>query len=325
MTTNEPIRLGVSHQRPEDLTPDRFRYLRQMGVQSLEVRLPAADADYDTLCRIRDTVTEAGFELFEVMPADLYSFTLAAAGLPGGDEEITRFRTFLASLGRAGIPRTTYAWRTGGAYETGRTTHRESDTRHFAMREVDEAAGDPRPADPVGDEEVWESYERFIGEVLPAAQDSGVRLQLHPNDPPVTHQGIARIFRSTAAFRRAIEIAGGSRYSCILFCVGTWAEMTGPEGSGEDIEAALREFVGSGHVEQIHFRNVSAPLPEFHETYPDEGYLDMPRLFRVLREIGFHGMIVPDHVPIPEGAADGKRLAEGYSFGYIRGLLQATR
>ncbi len=259
------------------------------------------------------------------MPADLYSFTLASAGLPGGDEEIVRFRTFLGALGRAGITRTTYAWRTGGAYETGRTTHRESDTRRFALGDVDESAGAPRPAVPAGDDEVWAAYERFIREVLPAAEDAGVRLQLHPNDPPVTHQGIARIFRSTAAFRRALEIAGGSPCARILFCVGTWAEMEGPDGRGEDILAALREFVGSGHVEQIHFRNVSSPLPEFHETYPDDGYLDMPAVFRVLREVGFDGMVVPDHVPIPQGAADGKHLAEAYSLGYIRALVQAIR
>ncbi len=121
----------------------------------------------------------------------------------------------------------------------------------------------------MGDDAMWANYAYFIERVLPVAREAGVSLQLHPNDPPVNHQGVARIFRSTGAFRQALDIAGGDTHAGILFCVGTFSEMTGPDGQGEDIPAAIREFGASGHIHQVHFRNTSSPLPSFHATFPD--------------------------------------------------------
>ncbi len=91
-----------------------------------------------------------------------------------------------------------------------------------------------------------------------------------------------RISRSTDAFREAIGIAGGDTHAGILFCVGTFSEMTGPDGKGEDIPAAIREFGASGHIHQVHFRNTSSPLPSFHETFPDNGYVDLVAVMRAL-------------------------------------------
>ena len=149
------------------------------------------------------------------------------------------------------------------------------------------------------------------------AKAAGVSLQLHPNDPPVNHQGVARIFRDTGAFREAIDIAGGDTHAGILFCVGTWSEMPGPDGKGEDIAAAIREFGASGDIHQVHFRNTSAPLPRFHETFPDNGYVDLVEIMRALADVDFDGIVVPDHVP---GAGPAE---EAYTFGYIRALIQA--
>jgi mannonate dehydratase len=164
---------------------------------------------------------------------------------------------------------------------------------------------------------MWANYEYFIKRVLPVAEDAGVRLQLHPNDPPVTHLGVARIFSSRKAFRRALEIANYSPYSGFLFWVGCWAEMSGPEGKGEDVIGAIQEFGSRGHIFQVHFRNVSSNLPDFHETFPDNGYLNMHRVMRALKEVNFNGMVVPDHVPRCAGG-------EAYIFGYIRTLIQAV-
>jgi len=164
---------------------------------------------------------------------------------------------------------------------------------------------------------MWANYEYFIKRVLPVAEDAGVRLQLHPNDPPVTHLGVARIFSSRKAFRRALEIANYSPYSGFLFWVGCWAEMSGPEGKGEDVIGAIQEFGSRGHIFQVHFRNVRSNLPDFHETFPDNGYLNMHRVMRALKEVSFNGMVVPDHVPRCAGG-------EAYIFEYIRALIQAV-
>ena len=309
------MRLGVSHQSPRDLTEDRLRLLRQLGVEALEVRIPSSESSFEAIVDIKRKVESAGFELHEIR-SDLYSAPSFTLNRDGRDRDIETFKRFVTDLGRAGVRHTTYAWHTGGAYETGRTQTRGAETRRFELGAAARLAN--AYGRTYGDDELWQNYAHFIREVLPVAAEAGVRLQLHPNDPPVDHQGVARIFSSTGAFARAMEISDASPYSGILFCVGTWSEMAGPDGHGEDIEAAIRRF-GAAHIFQVHLRNVSAPLPDFHETFPDDGYRDLCRIMRTLDEVGFDGMVVPDHVPDAHA-----ELGEAFTLGYIRGLIQAV-
>jgi mannonate dehydratase len=293
-----------------------------MGVESLEIRTPSSQSSYDDIVKIRDTVEEAGFEVFEITASDLYTLPETTLGRPGRKEELEFFKRFIKDLGRASIHTTTYAWHTGGVYSTGSTLTRGCRTRFF---DLEDAQNRPSPFDrEYSDEEMWDNYEYFIKALLPVAEDAGVRLQLHPNDPPVTHLGLARIFRSTEAVRRAMEISNHSPYSGILFCVGTWAEMSGPDGTGENIIEAIQELGSRGHIYQVHFRNVSSTLPTFHETFPDDGYLDMYEIMKALGEVGFEGMVVPDHVPVCEGSKAGPEAGEAFIFGYIRALMQAV-
>ena len=315
------LQLGVSHQTPETLTPSRMRFLSQLGVQKVEVRIPSSASGYDDICRVRDTVQEGGLGLHEIMLADRYSCRPIALGLPERDTEIALFKRFIHDLGRAGIGTMTYAWHTGGAYATGRTETRGCSTRLFRLAEAQALpdAYDRRYAHA----ELWDNYAGFIEEILPVAEEHGVRLQLHPNDPPVDHQGVPRLFSSRAAFRRAMEIAGHSPFSGILFCVGCFAEMFGTDGTGEDVAGAIYEFGSRGHIFQVHFRNISSPMPDFHETFPDNGYLDMYRILAALAQVGYDGMVVPDHVPQLDDDT-GSQAGEAYILGYIRALIQAV-
>jgi mannonate dehydratase len=314
------LQLGVSHQTPRTLTPARLRFLRQMGVEKVEVRIPSEASSYDDICRVRDTVQGGGLGLHEIMLADRYSCRPIALGLPESGAEINLFKRFIRDLGRAGVGIMTYAWHTGGAYATGRTETRGCSTRLFQLAEA-QALPDAYERR-YSHDELWDNYAAFIREILPVAEDHGVRLQLHPNDPPVDHQGVPRLFSSRVAFRRAMEIAGYSPHSGILFCVGCFAEMFGPEGSGEDVAGAIYEFGSRGHIFQVHFRNISSPMPDFHETFPDNGYLDMYRIMTALAEVGYDGMVVPDHVPQLGGETGD--AGEAYILGYIRALIQAV-
>ena len=316
------LQLGVSHQTPATLTAPRMRFLRQMGVDNVEVRIPSSASGYDDICRVRDTVEGGGLGLHEIMLADRYSCRPIALGLPDSAAEIDLFKRFIGDLGRAGVGTMTYAWHTGGAYTTGRSETRGCSTRLFQLAEAQALpdAYDRR----YSHDELWDNYAAFIDQILPVAEDNGVRLQLHPNDPPVDHQGVPRLFSSRVAFRRAMEIAGHSPHSGILFCVGCFAEMFGPEGAGEDVAAAIYEFGSRGHIFQVHFRNISSPMPDFHETFPDNGYLDMYRIMTALAEVGYHGMVVPDHVPQVGSDAANREAGEAYILGYIRALIQAV-
>ena len=316
------MKLGVSHQRPEILTEERLRYLHAMGVEAMEVRVPMDKSSLSELEEIRERVENAGFELFEIMLSDHYSFPEAAIGGPERDRDIDLFCDFLERLGKAGIDKTTYSWHFEGMYNTGTTTIRGCKTRLFDLADAKSA---PLTYErEYGAEEMWENYTYFIRKVLPVAESSGVRLQLHPNDPPVDHCGVARLFSSTAGYRKAMEIAGHSRYSGILFCVGCWAEMFGPDGEGENIVAAIEEFGARDQIIQVHFRNIDKPLPRFIEVFPDNGYLNMPDIMRALHRVEFSGMAVPDHVPRFSDSDAGFMASEAFIFGYIRALMQST-
>ena len=314
------MKLGISHQRPDMLTPARFDYLGQLGVEAMEIRLDQDDADFATLDEITGRVRDAGLDVHEIMLDDLYSASSFTIGSEQRDRDIERFCRFVTDLGRLGIRHTTYAWHTGGAYQTGTTTTRNTPTREF--RTVAAEALPNAYDETYDDAHMWDTYAYFMQQVLPVARAANVKLQLHPNDPPLNHQGVARIFRSTESFARAFDMVDDDVHSSVLFCVGTWSEMSGSDGKGEDIIAAIRTF--APHITQVHFRNTSSPLPDFHETFPDNGYVDLVAVMRALVEIDFDGIVVPDHVPgTYDGSAPG-RIEEAYTFGYIRALMQAA-
>jgi mannonate dehydratase len=322
MWTAKGRKLGISHQRPEELHEKHFNYLKQMGVEYLEIRIPSEQSSLNKIIAIRKKVESAGLKVFEIMLQEKYNCKEMALGLPSRDKEMKFFQNFIRDLGKAGIDTTTYAWHTGGVHTTGTAMIRGCQSRSF---ELEEAKKMPNLYErEYSDAEMWDNYEYFIKNVLPVAEDAGVRLQLHPNDPPVTHQGVARIFRSMEAFRQAMEISNHSPYSGILLCTGTCGQMFGPDGKGEDIVQAIYELGSRGHIYQVHFRNVSSNLPDFHETFPDNGYLNMYKIMKALGQVNFNGMVVPDHVPQVINSEAGANAGEAYIFGYIRALIQAV-
>jgi len=323
-------KLASDHLSINSLTDDYLKYLKAMGVEVMDVGGAGVGglegSSYEALVKIKRRVEDAGFQLAEVM-GNVGNMRETSVGRPGRDAEIKAFQQFIRDLGKAGIRYTTYTWNTmGPGYQTGTTTTRGCQTRLFELNEVKKV---PNLHDrEYSEEEVWANYEYFIKRVLPVAEDAGVHLQLHPNDPPVTYGGVARIFRSRLAFRRAMEISNHSPYSGLLFCMGCWGEMFGPDGKGEDIVGAIREF-GSVHIFDVHFRNLSSNLPNFSEVFPDNGYLNMYRIMRALVEINYAGPVVPDHVPTcgtekPAVGTYHQAAPESFAFGYIRAMIQAA-
>ncbi|MDP2983596.1 MAG: mannonate dehydratase [Candidatus Latescibacter sp.] len=305
---------------PDD---NQFLFLKQLGVEYIEAWIPGAVVTLDDIMALRRKVESAGMRLFSTDILDAYNSDKIHLGLPGRDEKISQFNDFIRNLGKAGLHTTTYAWSSGSVYLTGYADSRGCRTRAF---DQDEAKKKPLAyGREYEDEELWDNYAYFIRKVLPVAEEAGVRLALHPCDPPVSLCGVPQIFRDNASYRRALRIAGYSKYSGISFCVGTWAEMLGPDEKGEDILGAISEFGKTGNIFTVHFRNVSSPLPRFHETFADNGYVDMYQVMKAFREVNFNGTMVPDHVPAFQ---DEKRMGHlgvsgnAYTIGYMRALLE---
>lgn len=167
---------------------------------------------------------------------------------------------------------------------------------------------------------LWTNLERFLQKLVPVAEEVGVTLAMHPDDPPLSEfLGNARIMNSVENFERLMAMVPSSR-NAICFCQGTFATM------GLDLPQTIRRL--GQHIQYVHFRDARGSPESFAETFHDNGPTDMAATVRALREIGFGGFMRPDHVPQLEGEDDGEpgytMLGRLFAFGYIRGLIHAT-
>ena len=142
---------------------------------------------------------------------------------------------------------------------------------------------------------MWENLEYWIKIITPVAEEEGIRIGIHPADPPVDSVGgIPRLLTGFDAYKRLIEIVD-SPSNAIEFCQGTFSEMSDAEGEG--IYDMIRYFGERNKVLYVHFRNVSNAGDPFHEEFINTGHVDMYRAMRLYKEIGFDGVFVNDHVP----------------------------
>ena len=278
--------------------------------------------------RIAARLAEYGLQIYRVANHSVHNIEEVTLNLPGRDAKIQEFLAFIRNLGAAGIRYNTYAHMGNGIWSTGRAEGRGGvvartmdldDARgHWAGKVY---AGPLTHGREYSEDEIWENYEHFIKQVVPVAEEAGVYIGIHPDDPPVySLGGVPRcVFGNFEGYKRAIEIADSPNIGVCL-CVGCWLE--GGEQMGADVIETIRYFGGRKKLFKVHFRNVSNPMPEpWRETFIDDGYMDMHRVMQALREVEYDGCIIPDHIP---GMVGGGRSGLAYSIAYMRGLVQAV-
>ena len=167
---------------------------------------------------------------------------------------------------------------------------------------------------------LWDQLERLLNGLLPVAEEGGVTLAMHPDDPPLPDLlGKPRIMHTVEGFERLVRLAP-SPANAVCFCQGTFAAM------GIDIPATIRRL--GPHIRYVHFRDVRGTRDSFAETFHDNGPTDMAAAMRAYREVGFDGPMRPDHVPQLVGECGGEpgytMLGRLFAYGYIRGLMHAT-
>jgi mannonate dehydratase len=168
--------------------------------------------------------------------------------------------------------------------------------------------------------ELWKNLQNFLEEIIPVAEDAGVVMAMHPDDPPLPQLlGNDRIMHDVSGFERLVEIVK-SPSNKIAFCQGSFSEM------GIDIPATIRRL--GPHSAYVHYRDVVGTADDFRESWQDNGQTDMAEAMRAYREVGFSGPMRPDHVPQMIGEDDGEpgytMLGRLFAFGYIRGMMHAT-
>jgi len=302
-----------------------WRLARQAGVDLAVAGLPfdmlepgERVCDLAPLTRMKAMYEEAGFtiEVIESRPP----LNKAKRGLPGGEEEIDVVCELITNMGKLGIPVWCYEWMTDFNWvRTNMATPSRggSVVTSFDLADVPEDLTDQPP---IGEEKLWETLEHFLSRVLPVAEKAGVKLSMHPDDPPLSPiRGVGRIMRSVANYQRLLDISD-SPMNTITLCQGNFTLMT------DDLPAVIRKF--GPRISFVHFRDVRGVPEKFEETWHDAGKTDMLACMKAYRDIGFDGVLRPDHVPTVEGDsnADAGYSAFGrlYAIGYIRGLHEAV-
>ncbi len=299
-----------------EASPEELLFAKQLGLEYVYTWVKEQQRSYEALSALRQKVEAAGLTLYNTGSYELGKSDKIHLGLPGRDEVIEEFKTFICNLGRAGIHTTTFTWEPAQVWSSEPGENRGATSRRVDLDEMQR-----RPfthGREYTEEEIWENFEYFIRPILPVAEEANVRLALHPNDPPAKSLGgIPCLIHSFKSYKRAFAIAD-SPYLGMEFCTGCWLE--GGENFGNIFEA-IRYFHEQGKIFIVHFRNVSATLPHFTETFLDNGYMDMYQVMKTFCEIDYDGTMTLDHTPkFAPGFEQGSGIA--YAIGYMRALME---
>ena len=306
-----------------EATPEFLRFAAQFG--ATDVLLNSADIpgvngrwELQDLVKLRLSVEQYGLKLsaLENVPITFYDDIML--GGPKRDRQIESMVYTVRNIARAGIPVFGYHWMPSHVW---RTTPASIRCGSVATA-FDYAEAERMPLThgrEYTEEEMWDNLERWIKTITPIAEEEGIRLGIHPCDPPVaTLGGIPQLFRSFDAYKRLIEISP-SDSNAIEFCQGTFSEM-----QGEDIYEMIRYFGERKKILYVHFRNVSGPVPVFHEEFINTGYVDMYRAMRTYHEVGFHGFFIDDHVPQTFQDTGWGHRGRAFANGYIQAMIEAV-
>ena len=306
--------LNVGSATDEDLL-----LFKQMGLRWVHAQF-GDKVPYELIKSTQERLDRYGIKIYCGL-MNAYRSLRIQLGQPGRDEDIARFQTFIRDLGRAGIPAAHNDFHPGNTY----TTNMIDSPRGYRVREFDlddfrKKVEKQRFERQYSAEDMWANYTYYLKAILPVAEQANVQMALHPDDPPLAMMnGVAKLFINHEGYRKAEQISGGSKSWGLCLCVGTWLE--GGANMGKDVFGMIQDFGGRGKIFTIHFRNVSSPMPRFHETFHDDGYADMYQIMKALRMARFTGSLIPDHYP---GLVNdkGHRLADAYCIAYMRSLLR---
>jgi mannonate dehydratase len=316
-----PANIKLCHRlNAQGVTDDDLRFLQQIGLRWVRLEWGQGDITLDTLRAAQQRFAKFGMRIYSGVHYS-YRSTRLQLGQAGRDQDIETYSNFVRDLGKLEIPIASYDWHPANTYTTNNVERRGYTAREFNLDDFRKKVEKQQFEREYSADDIWSSYTYFMKAVLPVAESAGVKLALHPDDPPLAKMnGVAKLFTHYDGYRRAEQIAGNSKNWGLTFCVGTWSE--GGDKMGKNVFEMIRDFGGRGKIFEIHFRNVTGPLPHFVETFPDDGYMDMYQVMKSLRQVKFNGAAEPDHVPRLAGDSGILRAGTAYCISYMRALLR---
>ncbi len=283
--------------------------------------------EVDELLKLKREINNAGLDLEAIEnfdPADWYDILLDG---PKKESQIEEIKRLIRNVGQAGIPVIGYNFSLAGVCSRISGPFARGGAISVGMNGVDDrpipngmvwnmtydqqaSAGQ---VENVSHETLWRRLEYFLNEIIPVAEEAGVMLAAHPDDPPMpVVRNTPRLVYQPEMYSRLLNIHP-SKSNALEFCLGSVAEMT--EGDVYEATALYAE-----QIAYIHFRNVSGKVPYYKEVFVDEGDIDMIKILRILKSKNFNGVLIPDHTP--QMSCEGAWYAGmAYALGYIKAAM----
>ena len=323
------------------ITEEFLNTSKQLGVKNIihyggpgQIDWIGRGRTYEEYKEVIDTLKSNGLNLVSFeggFVGNPYYWDIFAGG-PKRDEQIEDLIRQIRDMARAGVPAYGYNWMPlGWVRSDPKVIRGNASATAFNINDKNLVYGGKKEIESIGDkyeltkESMWKNLEYWIKAVTPVAEEEGIRLGIHPDDPPVENLGgVPRIMTNFDAFKRLIEIYP-SDSNAIEFCQGTFSEMD------EDIYEMIEYFASRNKILYVHFRNVSAPTPDkFHEEFINTGYVDMVKAMKTYKDAGYKGCFMDDHCPDIYNDQEFPGNLGGYrsrifAQGYIQGLLDSIK
>ncbi|MFW6155992.1 MAG: mannonate dehydratase [Armatimonadota bacterium] len=313
---------------PTEFDPDDLAFAAQLGVEHAQIRMEGLITrengnilHADDLERIVEQLDAHGIGLAVVLlPQGRDSqYWNARLGRAEREQEAEDVRETLRVIGSFDVPVVEWTWSVpdvfGSTHGEGRGGARVRRFDYEAVKDV----GPVETCEAMDADVMWERLLWFLRQMIPTAEEVGVRLALHPHDPPCEWlRGEARIIGNIAGLQRLFEEVP-SPANGLNFCQGTVAEM------GVDVIDAIRWFGERDRINHVHFRNVKGAVPLFDESFIDDGDTDMLAAMRAYHEVGYQYALMPDHTPAVAGDTSYGHRGRAYAVGYMRALMDIVR
>ena len=337
-SSSQPLKARLGHQMHE-VNESNLSFLARYRVEGICASATITDpsriyASAEEMMRLREMVEKHGMAL-DMTDSVLLQSTLIdeerhpsimLAQSPQRDRDIEAFQNHIRAAAAAGVPGVKYNMSILGVVRSG-TTPGRGDALYSTWRLKDAPHDQPLTrAGHVDADAAWERITYFLEHVVPVANEYKVRIACHPQDPgmpPEGYRGVDRVLGTVEGLEKFLSIQE-SPYHGLNFCQGTVSEDL--EDPGTQIFDVIRRFGRRKKIFNVHFRNIRGHRNDFMEVFPDEGSVDFVKAIKVYREIGYGGLLMPDHVPKAAAGVQGSELQNfAFAFGFIRGLIESER
>ena len=316
---SQKMRVGLGQFR--DLTDDMLAFIKQMGADDFLMNTPNLPGDeewaYEDLAALKAKADAADLRLMalENVPVNFYIDVMIAG--PNRDKQIDHMTNTIRNMGKAGIPILGYHWMPNSVWRTQPLAELRGGARATRFDMKAHENDDLTHGREYTKEEMRDNFDYYLERILPVAEEAGVILALHPDDPPVDSLGgVGRIFGTFEEFKRGIDKFDSPNHQ-LDFCMGCWSEM-----NAEGAIPAISHFAKRDRIAYVHLRFVQGEVPCFNECHIDEGSVDPFETVKALKEAGFTGFLITDHVPKVIDDSPWGHRGRAYALGYIKCLVQ---